>query len=114
MRTPTARNVAPTGSEYAETVRSNHCKYTAGLTKCNTKKDQRYHSEIYLAENMFYKDQTIKITVSCDVWMMTKSVVSVAVIVGYYRCRTSWLRIKEVLAVSFGYNSPWASSYCES
>ncbi|GFX70365.1 hypothetical protein TNCV_968371 [Trichonephila clavipes] len=25
MRTPTARNVAPAGSEYAETVRSNHC-----------------------------------------------------------------------------------------
>ncbi|GFU05911.1 ATP-dependent DNA helicase [Trichonephila clavipes] len=26
MGTPTARNVAPAGSEYAETVRSNHCK----------------------------------------------------------------------------------------
>ncbi|GFV62810.1 hypothetical protein TNCV_2815681 [Trichonephila clavipes] len=25
MGTPTARNVAPTGSEYAETVRSNDC-----------------------------------------------------------------------------------------
>ncbi|GFT09664.1 hypothetical protein TNCV_4948231 [Trichonephila clavipes] len=25
MGTPTARNVAPAGSEYAETVRSNHC-----------------------------------------------------------------------------------------
>ncbi|GFX92519.1 hypothetical protein TNCV_710241 [Trichonephila clavipes] len=25
MDTPTARNVAPAGSEYAETVRSNHC-----------------------------------------------------------------------------------------
>ncbi|GFU74367.1 hypothetical protein TNCV_2094911 [Trichonephila clavipes] len=25
MSTPTARNVAPAGSEYAETVRSNHC-----------------------------------------------------------------------------------------
>ncbi|GFV79054.1 hypothetical protein TNCV_3687611 [Trichonephila clavipes] len=26
MGTPTARNVAPSGSEYAETVRSNHCR----------------------------------------------------------------------------------------
>ncbi|GFU21173.1 hypothetical protein TNCV_166851 [Trichonephila clavipes] len=26
MGTPTARNVAPAGSEYAETVRSSHCK----------------------------------------------------------------------------------------
>ncbi|GFX94775.1 hypothetical protein TNCV_1636371 [Trichonephila clavipes] len=26
MGTPTAINVAPAGSEYAETVRSNHCK----------------------------------------------------------------------------------------
>ncbi|GFW23935.1 hypothetical protein TNCV_946191 [Trichonephila clavipes] len=25
MGTPTAKNVAPAGSEYAETVRSNHC-----------------------------------------------------------------------------------------
>ncbi|GFU18631.1 hypothetical protein TNCV_4476041, partial [Trichonephila clavipes] len=25
MGTPTARNVAPAGSEYVETVRSNHC-----------------------------------------------------------------------------------------
>ncbi|GFW86930.1 uncharacterized protein TNCV_2810851 [Trichonephila clavipes] len=25
MSTPTARNVAPAGSEYAETLRSNHC-----------------------------------------------------------------------------------------
>ncbi|GFV49778.1 hypothetical protein TNCV_1736611, partial [Trichonephila clavipes] len=25
MGTPTERNVAPAGSEYAETVRSNHC-----------------------------------------------------------------------------------------
>ncbi|GFT71220.1 hypothetical protein TNCV_3002151 [Trichonephila clavipes] len=25
MGTPTARNVAPAGSEYAETMRSNHC-----------------------------------------------------------------------------------------
>ncbi|GFT96141.1 hypothetical protein TNCV_1884641, partial [Trichonephila clavipes] len=25
MGTPTARNVAPAGSEHAETVRSNHC-----------------------------------------------------------------------------------------
>ncbi|GFS98964.1 hypothetical protein TNCV_3896541 [Trichonephila clavipes] len=25
MGTPTARNVAPAGSEYAETARSNHC-----------------------------------------------------------------------------------------
>ncbi|GFW18121.1 hypothetical protein TNCV_4006611 [Trichonephila clavipes] len=54
-------------------------KYTAGHTKCNTKKDQRYHSEIYLADNMFYKDQTIEITASCDVKMMKKLVVSVVV-----------------------------------
>ncbi|GFS56950.1 uncharacterized protein TNCV_2661341 [Trichonephila clavipes] len=30
MGTPTARNVAPAGSEFAETVRSNHCT-TRGL-----------------------------------------------------------------------------------
>ncbi|GFU36595.1 hypothetical protein TNCV_802541 [Trichonephila clavipes] len=28
MGTPTARNVAPAGSEYEETVRSNHCSYS--------------------------------------------------------------------------------------
>ncbi|GFW02404.1 hypothetical protein TNCV_1733191 [Trichonephila clavipes] len=29
--TPTARNVAPAGSEYAETVRSNHCNLENAL-----------------------------------------------------------------------------------
>ncbi|GFV10247.1 hypothetical protein TNCV_3661991 [Trichonephila clavipes] len=33
MGTPTARNVAPAGSEYAETVRSNHCSSNTGTTK---------------------------------------------------------------------------------
>ncbi|GFY13564.1 hypothetical protein TNCV_4959341 [Trichonephila clavipes] len=31
MGTPTARNVAPAGSEYAETVRSNHCSDGWGI-----------------------------------------------------------------------------------
>ncbi|GFW37250.1 hypothetical protein TNCV_5021481 [Trichonephila clavipes] len=31
MDTPTARNVAPAGSEYAETVRSNNCKDSRGF-----------------------------------------------------------------------------------
>ncbi|GFW48063.1 hypothetical protein TNCV_2402501 [Trichonephila clavipes] len=31
MGTPTARNVAPAGSEYAETVRSNHCSKGKGI-----------------------------------------------------------------------------------
>ncbi|GFU73738.1 hypothetical protein TNCV_1659511 [Trichonephila clavipes] len=43
---------------------------------------------------MLYKDQTIKITTSCDVWMMTKSVVSFATIVGYNDCHTPRHRIK--------------------
>ncbi|GFS90632.1 uncharacterized protein TNCV_4098211 [Trichonephila clavipes] len=30
MGTPTARNVAPAGSDYAETVRSNHCSLIRG------------------------------------------------------------------------------------
>ncbi|GFX20329.1 transposable element Tcb1 transposase [Trichonephila clavipes] len=32
MGTPTARNVAPAGSEYAETVRSSHCRRHSGTT----------------------------------------------------------------------------------
>ncbi|GFX84083.1 hypothetical protein TNCV_4858911 [Trichonephila clavipes] len=46
---------------------------------------------------MLYKDQTIKITDSCDVWM-TKSVVNVAAIIGYNRCHTPRHRIKEALS----------------
>ncbi|GFX01206.1 transposable element Tcb1 transposase [Trichonephila clavipes] len=60
----------------------------------------------YLADNMLYKDETIKITISCNVWMMTKSVVSVAAIVGYNHCHTPRHRIKEALDVSLGYRSP--------
>ncbi|GFW82175.1 hypothetical protein TNCV_5056501 [Trichonephila clavipes] len=33
MGTPNARNVAPVGSEYAETVRSNHCNFLFSLRK---------------------------------------------------------------------------------
>ncbi|GFX02504.1 uncharacterized protein TNCV_727581 [Trichonephila clavipes] len=66
---------------------------------------QRYHSEIYLADNILYKDQTIKITATCDVWMMTKSVVSAAAIVGYNRCHMRRDGIKEALDVSLGHSS---------
>ncbi|GFX51891.1 uncharacterized protein TNCV_3063091 [Trichonephila clavipes] len=79
---------------------------TAGRTKCNTKKDQRYHSEIHLADNMLYKDQMIKITASCNVWMMIKSVVSVARNAGYNHCNTLRHEIKEALNVFLGYRSP--------
>ncbi|GFW08895.1 uncharacterized protein TNCV_3474491 [Trichonephila clavipes] len=68
-------------------------------------KDQRYHSEIYSADNMLYEDQTIKITASCDVWMMTKSTVRAATIVGYNRCHTPRQRIKESFDVSMEYSS---------
>ncbi|GFX33371.1 uncharacterized protein TNCV_812331 [Trichonephila clavipes] len=74
-------------------------------TACYTKKDQSYHSEIYLADNMLYKDQTIKITASCDVWMMTKSVASIDAIVGYNHCHTPRHRINEAFDVSLGYSS---------
>ncbi|GFU90285.1 uncharacterized protein TNCV_2717431 [Trichonephila clavipes] len=60
--------------------------YTVDHTKFNTKKKQRYHSEFFLADNTVYKHQTIKITDSCDVWMMTKSVFRVATIVVYNHC----------------------------
>ncbi|GFT74167.1 hypothetical protein TNCV_2717061 [Trichonephila clavipes] len=60
----------------------------------NTKTEQRYHSEIYLVDNMLYKDQTFKIPALCDVWMMKKSVASVAVIVGYNPCPPPRPRIK--------------------
>ncbi|GFX91235.1 hypothetical protein TNCV_1246501 [Trichonephila clavipes] len=33
MGTPTARNVAPAGSEYAETVRNNHCTNASDVTE---------------------------------------------------------------------------------
>ncbi|GFY24437.1 calcium-activated chloride channel regulator 1 [Trichonephila clavipes] len=59
---------------------------TADHKKCNTKKDLRYPSKIYLADNMLYKYQMIEITTSCEVWIMTKSAVSVAAILGYNRC----------------------------
>ncbi|GFU64567.1 hypothetical protein TNCV_305061 [Trichonephila clavipes] len=62
-----------------------------------------------LQRNLFgrynlYKDQTIKIPASCDVWMMTKSVVRVTTIVGYNRCHTPRHRIKKALDVSLGYS----------
>ncbi|GFW78875.1 uncharacterized protein TNCV_2058961 [Trichonephila clavipes] len=66
---------------------------------------QGYHSEIYLADNTLFKDQTIKITASCDVWMMPKSVVNVAAIVRY-DCHTLRHNIKEALNASLGHNSP--------
>ncbi|GFS71104.1 uncharacterized protein TNCV_5049071 [Trichonephila clavipes] len=81
------------------------CKYTAGHRECKTKEDQRYHREIYLADNM-YEDQAIKITASCDSWMRTKSVIRVAAISGYSRCHTLRHRIKETLDVSLVYGSP--------
>ncbi|GFV10013.1 hypothetical protein TNCV_4522851 [Trichonephila clavipes] len=40
MGTPTARNVAPAGSEYAETVRSNHCK-TVDLARQINREEER-------------------------------------------------------------------------
>ncbi|GFV53798.1 uncharacterized protein TNCV_1592211 [Trichonephila clavipes] len=84
-------------------------KYTAGITKCNTQKYQRYHSEVYLDENRLYKDQTIKITASCDVWRRTKLAVRGAAIVGYNHFHTPRHKIKEALdvpAVPLGYSSP--------
>ncbi|GFW94199.1 hypothetical protein TNCV_1979391 [Trichonephila clavipes] len=56
----------------------------------------------------------IKITAFCDKWMMTKSVVSVAAIVGYNRSHTPRHKIKEALEVSLGYSSLDAVSiYCQ-
>ncbi|GFV69883.1 hypothetical protein TNCV_1982501 [Trichonephila clavipes] len=55
---------------------------------------------------MLYKDQTMKITASCDVNMMTKSVVSIAAIVGYNHCHMLWYGIKDALHVSVGCSSP--------
>lgn len=70
------------------------------------KKYQRYNSEIYLEDKIFYKVKTIKITASSDVWMMTKSVLSVTAIVGYNCCHTPRHRIKKTLIVSFGCSNP--------
>ncbi|GFW32529.1 hypothetical protein TNCV_676871 [Trichonephila clavipes] len=55
---------------------------------------------------MLYKDQTIKITASCDEWMMTNSAVSVSDIVGYSHCYAPQHKSKEALDVSLGYTSP--------
>ncbi|GFS62971.1 uncharacterized protein TNCV_2054461 [Trichonephila clavipes] len=55
---------------------------------------------------MLYKDQTILIAASCDVWMITISVVSIAAIKDYNSCHTPRHRIKEALDVSLGYSSP--------
>ena len=62
---------------------------------------------------MFCKDQTIKITTSRELWMIIKSVVSVAAIIGYI---DYWLqhRIKETLHASLGYRVHKASRYCQS
>ncbi|GFV93697.1 uncharacterized protein TNCV_365981 [Trichonephila clavipes] len=75
-----------------------HATYIAGNTKCNPKKDQKYHIKIYFAENM-YEGQTIKNTASCDVSMMTKSIVSVAAIVAYNHCHTPRYRRMKVEGV---------------
>ncbi|GFV98333.1 transposable element Tc3 transposase [Trichonephila clavipes] len=56
--------------------------------------------------NMLHKDETIQITASCDMQMMTKSEVSVVAIVDYSLCHTPRHRIKEALDVSLGYSSP--------
>ncbi|GFT80550.1 hypothetical protein TNCV_5122581 [Trichonephila clavipes] len=55
---------------------------------------------------MLYKDQAIEITVPCDMWRMTKSIVSVAAIVGRNLCHTPRYRIEEALDVFLGYSSP--------
>ncbi|GFS50258.1 hypothetical protein TNCV_3491 [Trichonephila clavipes] len=60
-----------------------------------------------------YTDQTIKITPSCNVRMMAKSVVSVAAIVGYNHCHMPRHRIKEALDISLEYSSHVASAYCQ-
>ncbi|GFY23869.1 uncharacterized protein TNCV_3536631 [Trichonephila clavipes] len=62
--------------------------------------------EIYLTDNILHKNQTIEITASCDVWMMTKSVISVTTIVGYNYCHTPQHRTKEALDVSLECISP--------
>ena len=36
---------------------------TPGYIKCSTNEDQRYHNEIYLGNNMLYKDKMIENTV---------------------------------------------------
>ncbi|GFV59462.1 hypothetical protein TNCV_4921531 [Trichonephila clavipes] len=48
----------------------------------------------------------IKITASCDKWIMTKSVASVAAIGDYNHCHMPRQRIKEALDVSLEYSSP--------
>ncbi|GFV50366.1 hypothetical protein TNCV_2649331 [Trichonephila clavipes] len=42
MGTPTARNVAPAGSEYAETVRSNHCSLATFFGAIKTNPNEHY------------------------------------------------------------------------
>ncbi|GFV94424.1 hypothetical protein TNCV_3352621 [Trichonephila clavipes] len=64
MGTPTARNVAPAGSEYAETVRSNHCN------------------------NMLTKYQMVQFIDFCEVWFLPESVARVAAIAGDNCCHT--------------------------
>ncbi|GFX48677.1 hypothetical protein TNCV_407861 [Trichonephila clavipes] len=44
---------------------------------------------------------------SCDVWLMTKPVVSVAAIVGYNSSQMPWDRIKDVLVASLRYSTPY-------
>ncbi|GFU87200.1 hypothetical protein TNCV_1059121 [Trichonephila clavipes] len=55
---------------------------------------------------MLYKDGTIKVTASCDVWMMTKTVVSVTAIVDYNGLLSPQHITIEALDVSLGYSSP--------
>ncbi|GFT29008.1 hypothetical protein TNCV_3586591 [Trichonephila clavipes] len=89
-------------------------KYTTGHKKCNTKKDQKYHSEIYLADNMLYKDGTIKITASCGVCMMTKSVVSVATIVAMPAAPRLGIESKRPWMLPWGTAIHAASTYLQS
>ncbi|GFU73438.1 hypothetical protein TNCV_3052221 [Trichonephila clavipes] len=60
-----------------------------------------------MANNLMYNDQTIKITSSCDVWMMTKSEVRVAAILGCNHCHTPRHVIKEALDVCLGNSNPF-------
>ncbi|GFS92896.1 hypothetical protein TNCV_1162681 [Trichonephila clavipes] len=54
---------------------------------------------------MLFKDQTIKIITSGDLWTMAGSVVSLAIIAGYNHCHKPRYRFKYALEVSLGYSS---------
>ncbi|GFW45381.1 hypothetical protein TNCV_4734881 [Trichonephila clavipes] len=50
-------------------------------------------------------------TASCEVWMMTKLVVSVAAIIGYNRCHMPRHRIKEALDEPLSYLEAWTKRF---